>query len=183
MPAESPCSGRKADPLLPCRFVHSLVTSLWASPGHSRFTDPPVPSGDPRCPGPRAHAQSPQQLIHGALRLSIPVHASFARDLPVPSVSWQQGATGAIGQERWSLEPTCPPARELLRVTGHTPDPRQNRPLEEGPMARPQSLTSPSVPQAAGILPGSLPSDRGPPPPAGLKLSGADMHMVLTCTW
>ena len=56
-------------------------------------------------------------------------------------------------------------AHELLRVTGYTPDPQQNRPLEEGPMARSQSLTSPSVPQAAGILPSSPPSDRAPPPP------------------
>ena len=56
----------------------------------------------------------------------------------VPRVSWQQGATGSIRQERWSLEPTCPPAHELLRVMGHTPDPRQDGPLEEGRAAHSQ---------------------------------------------
>ena len=85
-------------------------------------------------------------------------------------------------------------AHELLRVTGYTPDPRQNRPLEKGPMARSQSLTSPSVPQAAGVLPSSPPSDRAPhspATPAGLKVSGAhkspgegaDMHVVMQSVW
>ena len=64
-------------------------------------------------------------------------------------------------------------------------------------MARSQSLTSPSVPQAAGILPSSPPSDRASPlhpapaTSAGPKLSGAhespgegaDMHVAMQSVW
>lgn len=71
LPTESPYSGSKADPSVPLLFRALTHHLLQSSPGQSPFTDPPVLSGDHGRPGPRAHAQSPGQLFHGALRLSI----------------------------------------------------------------------------------------------------------------
>lgn len=81
LPTESPCSGSEADPSAPLLF-HALMCHLppgqpWTQPLHR----PCSALGDPRRPGPRAHAQSPPRHFRGVLRLSIRVHASFPRDL------------------------------------------------------------------------------------------------------